>query len=291
MKNKIIPIIEILSIIITIILAICFKFFPEYKKTLGSSDSFINTSSYQDIIEIKINSTPDFAVVTSTDNKITNILFFDKKSACLYNKSIENKVIETAIEKTIKILIENDYIRSHDTITLTQYNGTSYRKVKSSISSTLENLGVQFNFIEEKKTLKEKAKELDLDDTSEESLIRLIDIYSKGIIRNYKNDTSSSDNLVEELTEETAKQYANNVYKKIETYILEKNITSQEISNTDFSITLIPADSKGNYYPNSNSWYYIKLGKVYAYISFTSNDTTYSYCYQGSIDEYKKGEC
>ena len=291
MKQKIILIIEILAVIITLILAVCFKFLPEYKKTLGSSDSFIDVSSYQDIVEIKINSAPHFAVVTSTNDEIINLLFFDEQSGCLYNQNIENQNIETSIEEIIKILIKNDYLKNNDIITITEYEGTSYKKIKVSIESMLERLGVQFSFVEQKKSLKEKAQELDIKETEAQSILRSIDIYSKDIIRHYKNSSLSSKQPIEQLTEETAKQYANNVYKKIETYILENKITNQDASNNDFSITLIPADNQGIYYPDSNSWYYIKSGKVYAYVSFTSSTTTYSYCYQGSIDEYKKGEC
>lgn len=291
MKKRVILIIEILAIIIALILAVWFKFLPEYKKTLGSSDGFIDTSSYQDIIEIKINSRPNFAVVTSTDGKIINLLFFDETSTCLYNQNIENQNITTSTKEIIEILIKNGYLKSGDTITLTKYEGTSYQEVKTAIESTLEKLDVQINLLETTNTISQKAQELSVDTTDEQYILRSIEIYSKDIIRNYKNNTSSSEQILEELTEETAKQYANNVYKKIETYAIEKNITNQDISNSDFSITVIPADNKGSYYPDSNSWYYIKSGKVYAYINFTSSTTTYSYCYQGSIDEYKKGEC
>ena len=53
----------------------------------------------------------------------------------------------------------------------------------------------------------------------------------------------------------------------------------------------IPADEKANYYPNANSWYYIKEKKLYAYIEFGESNNKYGYCYKGSIDSIYEGEC
>ena len=97
--------------------------------------------------------------------------------------------------------------------------------------------------------------------------------------------------IQQDITEDQAKEYANNVYKKIENYVSENNIINQDINNATLPITLIPATSSGNVFPDSTSWYYVQDSKVYAYISITHNSKNYSYCYQASTDEYKKGQC
>ena len=63
MKEKNKTIIKIILVIILLIGTLVFKSIPEYKETQGSSDSYIDIESYTDIIEIKINNKPNFALV------------------------------------------------------------------------------------------------------------------------------------------------------------------------------------------------------------------------------------
>ena len=90
---------------------------------------------------------------------------------------------------------------------------------------------------------------------------------------------------------EQAKEYANNVYKKLENYVITNNIGEQDKNDTSLPINLIPASSDNAIYPNLDSWYYIKNKQVFAYIAIDTKDQTYGWCYNGGIDNYKEGEC
>lgn len=296
MNKKLITIIEAIVIIIIAVLSVCFKFYPEYKKTKGSSDSFLDIESYKDIVEISINKTPNFALITNYDNEITSLFFFDDNALCLYNKNIENKKIPLAIKEIIKHLIQNNYLKQNDTITITKYKNTSYQDIKKSIQDELTRLQLNITLIENENTLTEKGKNLELTGEDDKTILRQLNIYSQDIVRKNKNNVNKKDkqtiiNKKENLTEKKAQEYIENVYKKLYNYTKENNIINQEINSNILPITLIPADQSGTYYPSQNSWYYIENGKIYAYINIKTATTTYSYCYQGSINIYKKGEC
>lgn len=293
MNKKIVTIIEIVAIIIVLILALCFKFYPEYQKTKGSSDYFINTKNYEDLVEIKINNSTNFILMISSNNRVNHIIFLDETSLCLYNKSIENLDLAPAIKKIVELLIENNQLKQNDTITLTNYKNKYYQKTKKELLINLEKYQIITNLVEKNTTVSKRAKELDLvtEETEEKQFLSILDLYSKEIIRRNNNDVSrgNTPNIESKaLTETDAKVYANNVYMKIERHASENKIITQDKNSTILPITLIPADQNGKYYPTSNSWYYINDGKVYAYIEF---DSTYSFCYQGTIDDYKKGKC
>lgn len=288
MKEKITTIIKICIIIIIMIGALFFKFIPEYKATQGSSDTYIDTKLYEDIIEFKVNNQTNFAIVTGK-NRLLNILFFDKTSTCLYNQDIENQKIEEGITQILKLLIENDYIKENSTLTLIKYKGQDYEKVKNVLTNQFTTLAIQVNIIEQTMTIEDKTKELNITESNQP--IRQLELYSKKIIRRVKNGNSSITITPEEPTEELSREYTDTIYKKIEIYARNNNITNQEIINPSLLITSIPANKEATIYANENSWYYIEDSKVYAYISITIANENYSYCYQASIDEYKKGQC
>lgn len=291
MKESTINKIEILLVFLLIIGALLFKFIPEYKESQGSSDSYIDSTAFDDIIEVKVNNKPNFAIVTS-DNSIIGILFFDKESLCIYNQNIENTPIEDGVNKIVELLIENDYLKSNSTITFIKYSNASYERVTTAFKNTLLSLGVGVNYFETETTLQERAISLNITETDIEQIIKELELYSKDIVRHNKNNVSENNSSIStDMTETTAKEYTNNVYIKIENYISDNNIINQEVNNTSLPIYLIPANSQGTIFPDTSSWYYIKDSKVYAYISITHNNKNYSYCYQGSIDEYKKGQC
>ena len=215
---------------------------------------------------------------------------------CLYNKNIENNQIPTTIKEIIKHLIQNDYLKQYDTITITKYKNNSYQDIKKSIQDELTRLQLDLTLIENENTLTEKAKQLDLTGEDDKTILRQLNIYSQDIIRKNKNNVNKKDNQTitnnkENLTEEKAQEYIENVYKKIANYTKENNSINQEITSNILPITLIPADQSGTYYPSEKSWYYIENGQIYAYINLKTPTTNYSYCYQGSINIYKKGEC
>ena len=270
-----------------------FKYIPEYQKSQGSSDKYFDISSIDNIVEIKINDNPNFALATS-ENIIIGIFFFDKESISLYNQNIENTTIDNGIKRIVTILAENEYLKNSYTISFNQYLNTQSKEVENAFKNEILNLNLSVIYIENIITLEEKALSLDITETETEQIIRQLELYSKNNIRHYKNDISEYDNNItvdENMTEESSKTYADNVYSKLQKYVSDNNIVNQEAFATTLPIILIPASQSGEIFSDNTSWYYVRDGKIYAYISFTSNNKSYSYCYEGRIDKYKKGQC
>lgn len=292
MKEKYKNILQIILVFILIICALIFEAIPDYKASQGSSDKYIDTENYTDIIEVKINNKPNFALVI-TENQISNILFFDKEALCLYNQDIEGLSIKNGTKKIIDLLIENDYLKQDYFLILTRYKNKSYEKTKQYLLKALQDLNVSVNVQEESSSIEQKAKENNITGKEETSALKELELISKDIVRQHNNDVSyqSTINKPENITQDNSRDYTDAVYKKIESYMRSNNITNQTIENQTLEITKIPANSKGNVFPDSTSWYYIEDSKVYAYISITINNNNYSYCYQASIDVYKKGQC
>ena len=292
MKEKYKIALRILLVIIIMICAFIIEVFPNYQKSQGSSDSYIDIKNYTDIVEIKINNNPNFALVI-TQYKISNILFFDYESLCLYNKDIEGTNIEEGIPKIIELLIENSYLESGFTVTITNYKEKSYERTKQVILDNLQKQELIINLSENKSSIKLKAKSLNIKEEDESLLLRQIELTSKEYVRRYKNDISYQKTPLpkENITQDNSKEYTDAVYRKIENYMHTNSVENQDISNTTLQITKIPANINGTLFPDDTSWYYIKNRKVYAYISITIKNTSYSYCYQSSIDDYKKGPC
>lgn len=292
MKEKYKNILQIVIVFILIICALIFNVIPEYKASQGSSDKYIDTENYTDIVEVKVNNKPNFALII-TDNQISNILFFDQESLCLYNQNIEGSSIKDGTKKIIELLITNDYLKQDYFLILTKYKNKSYEKTKQYLLTALQDLEVSVNVQEESSSIEQKAKENNITDKDEISSLKEIELLSKDIVRQHNNDVSyqSTINKPENITQDNSREYTDTVYKKIESYMRSNNITNQTIDNQTLEITKIPANSRGNVFPDSTSWYYIEDSKVYAYISITINNNNYSYCYQASIDVYKKGQC
>ena len=291
MKDKYRITLQIILVIALIIGALVFKVIPEYKETQGSSDKYIKVDEYKDLVELKINNHTNFALVT-TDKLITNILFFDNTSLVLYNQDIEGTSFENGIRKIINILIENNYLKTNDFITITKYHNKTDQIIKSEIVKCLNSLNASVNIIEEKNTIQQKAKSLKIEEADEKQQLKAIEYASKDIVRKYKNNLSGQQiTQKEDITEENIRDYTDNVYKKIEQYVRQNEIINQDVNTTTLDITKIPANKRGNLFPDNTSWYYVQDKQVYAYISITVDDVNYSYCYQASIDIYKKGQC
>ena len=285
--------IELFIVFSLIIGFLIFKYIPEYKKSQGSSDKYFDISSIDNIVEIKINDNPNFALATSK-NIIIGIFFFDKESISLYNQNIENTTIDNGIKRIVAILTENDYLKNSYTISFNQYINTQSKEVENAFKNAILNLNLSVIYVENTITLEEKALSLDITETEPEQIISQLELYSKNNIRHYKNDISDNDNNIivdENITEESSKTYADNVYNKLQKYVSENNIVNQDALDTTLPIILIPASQSGKIFSDNTSWYYVKDGKIYAYISFTSNNESYSYCYEGTIDKCKKGQC
>ena len=130
MSDKTMRNLEIIIIIALFLGGLFFKVLPEYKKSLGSSDAYIDLSNYDDLVEIYIDNKPNFIIVTKKDI-IKGILFFDKESLCLYNQNIENSKIEDGITIIVEQLIKYNHLKSTSTITFVKYNDKSYQKVRN----------------------------------------------------------------------------------------------------------------------------------------------------------------
>ena len=139
--------------------------------------------------------------------------------------------------------------------------------------------------IEESYTIQEKAKDLKITSTTISDILLEMDLFSKDLYSSYEDKSKSV------INNSNSRNYTDNVYKKIEKNISKNNISNMDKNNPSIEISLIPADSNKLYYPSSNSWYYVKNKKIYAYIEIIDNNKKYAYCYKGSIDQINEGEC
>lgn len=284
MEKKLKIIIEILFVIAALSFYTVKTIIPEYKKQLGSSDRIINPEKCKSIIEVKVNDL-DFMLLLDKKNNIYHTLFFENKSIVLYNKNIENNNISTSTEKIIKLLIESDYLKKDSTIIIINYDNNYNSEFTEKFKYNMSKYNLNQSIIEEKSTIMKKAKELKITSTTRNDILLEMDLLSKNIYSAYSD---KSKNLINSSNSRT---YTDNVYKKLEKNIIKNNITNMDRDNPSIEISLISADSSSNYYPSSNSWYYVKNKKIYAYIEIISNNQKYAYCYKGSIDQINEGEC
>lgn len=278
--DKIIKYAEIVAIIIASVLLVVFKFIPELKADLGSSDTYINVDNYDTIVEINILSGPNFFIITK-DDKVTNILFMNELSCVLYNKDIENTDLTTALTKIATILTSNSFVTQESKMQLTTYpKNKNYEKIKQMLTTIYPTAYIN----ETTKILVDRVKELQISSTTEQNSLYELQLYSKNIVERYKKDYNDSSFIGKTET----KQYADQVYSHLKKYSLTH--PNQSIDDSSFPIQLIPITSNNNtFYPSSNSWYYIKNQKVYAYIAF--DKSSFSFCYQGTEQNIKEGEC
>ena len=287
MNQKVVVILEILAILGASIYLFITDVIPDYKKSLGSSDSFIKSNDYHNMVEFQIDHSVNFALVISKQKKVSHLFFFDKNATCLYNQNIEGKTIFYALEIVIKKLIEDDFLTSKASIKLVRYGDFAYDDIYHYLEFYTNKYGLSNDFLEEKNSLKELYQSLKLGAMDDESaMLRNLDYYSKEFCR-----TNISSNNQGDLNDENARSYTKHVYQKLENYILENNIKNADKNQVPFQIQMIPADSLKKYYPTAKSWYYVRNGKIYAYIELLNDEIQYGYCYEGSIDKNRKGEC
>ena len=258
--DKIIGIFSFLVILTAAIFLIIFKYYPEYKSSIGSSDNYVNTSSYKEIININMQSGPEFVLVTNEEDKISNILFINQESLCLYNKNIENQDLNDSIDGLIKILHNNNYL-TNEAITITSYNSTN--KLKNELINKIKKDYTSILIIEDVKSLTVDEQKEFLQEKAAES---------RKNIKNVKEEE-----LIEiSLSEDDAYTYANNICQKLSTYA--SRINNQEKNSPNYPIQLIAGEDDKNIYPSAKSWYYIVNGEVLSYINFNSDNYDYSYC-------------
>ena len=284
MEKKIIVILEILIIGVAF-LAYTFKeAIPEYKKSIGSSDKFINTEIYNKMYEFNIDNKFNFSIIIDENNNIYHLFFFDKEAACLANKNIENNKLEEGLKKIYIGLIEKDYLTNTSNINIIRYDNKE--NIIYDLVSNLNrfyNIKGSINIVDS--TIENKINELKLESVPE-SYLKDLDLYSKEYIRLTKNVVLSKEESI------NTREYSDNVYSKITNYMNKNGISDLNINDTTLVINMIPGDEEYKYYPSINSWYYVKDKKVYAYIEFIINDNNVKgYCYEGSIDLVKEGVC
>ena len=292
MNEKIQSRLTIIVLIVIIIVGIFLKGIPELKESLGSSDKFITEKNYDDMVEFDINNNLNFAVVIKS-NKINHIFMFNEQSVILYNQDIENNSIKKSISMITNLLINSNNLTQSSQVTLTSYENKNYDEVKQSFINELKSNNFNnITILEKQTTIEKKVERLEIEYSKKDDLISKLDIYSKNIISSAKTtENTYSTTESKSISKEQAKEYANNVYKKLENYVITNNIGEQDKDDTSLPINLIPASSDNTIYPNLDSWYYIKNKQVFAYIAIDTKDQTYSWCYNGGIDNYKEGEC
>lgn len=284
MEKKIIVILEILIIGVAF-LAYTFKeAIPEYKKSIGSSDKFINTDIYNKMYEFNIDNKINFSIIIDENNNIYHMFFFDKESTCLANKNIENNKLEEGLKKIYIGLIEKDYLTNTSNINIIRYDNKE-NIIYDIVSNLNRFYNIKGNINISDSTIENKINELKLD-SIEESYLKDLDLYSKEYIRLTKNVVLSKEESI------NTREYSDNVYSKITNYMNMNGISNLNTNDTTLVINMIPGDEEHKYYPSINSWYYVKDKKVYAYIEFIINDNNVKgYCYEGSIDLVKEGVC
>lgn len=287
MKKKLIIIFEIIFIISAMTYYVVKELIPDYKRKFGSSDKIVNSEKCTNIIEVKINNNIDYMYLINKEEKIYHLLFFSPESIVLYNQNIENKAFDEGIEDSIKILIENNYLKKDSNITVIRYNNNYYNEFNNSLKKQLMNYNINTNIVEEESDFIDKTTKLGLNNNTKSIMIMEMDYYSKELI----DDNINNKNKESVLNKTTSKQYASTVYKKIEKYINSNNINNLDVNNTNLLINTIPADENYKYYPTSNSWYYVENKRVFSYIEFKEGNNRYGYCYKGSIDSILEGEC
>ena len=264
MEKKILIIFEIL-IVAGLFLFYTFKeVIPDYKRSIGSSDKFINEKIYKKKYEFNIDNKINFSIIIDENNKIYHMLFFNKESACLANKNIENNTVEEVLKRIYSILYENNYLTNNSNIKIIRYDNKD-----EIIYDLVRDINKEYNIngiinISDS-TLENKINELKIE-SLEESYLKDLDLYSKEYIRLTKNIVLSKEES------DNTKVYCDNIYNKITNYINMNNISNLDINDTTLVISMISADEEFTHYPSINSWYYVKDKKVYAYIEFVISD-------------------
>ena len=285
--NKALLLLEIIGVIIAIIVVLIVKVIPEYESSLGSSERLFMYGNYKTSVEIKIETGPEFLLIINEENQISNIFFENEQATILANKDIESKKITNAITEIIQILIQNNQLESKK-ITIINYGDTEiYNEITTNLKSELTKNNISSPVETISSTLQEKAQSLNIDETEPNKI--LWSLYE--ISYEFMDNVELSTNKEKALTKEQALTYMDNVYQKLQTYMINKNIKNQPRDDSSMPIQYIPGDTNNEIYPQASSWYYIEDHKIYAEITLSEGLNSYTYCYNGSLEEKKEGMC
>ena len=290
MEKKLRICFEILFVVSAFAYYLIFVTIPQYKEKYGSSDSFISVKKYQSMIELKIEDSIDFAYVIDKNQDVYHLFFFEKNDYCLYNQDIENKSLLESIQKSVEILMKQQYLTKDSSVTIVRYSDQDYDLFLKNFKSVLTDYHLSTSFLEEKSTIKEKVESLDVGNFSEKNALKQLDLYSKSIIADVDVTEYTKKETVS-LDDNTSLEFADTAYQKIADYVYQMGIRTLEKGEEKVGLSSIPVDGVGKYYPSENSWYVVKEGKVFAYIEFVDGELKYGYCYSGSMESRMKGEC
>ncbi len=285
--NKILFIVEVVGIIIAIIVVLIVKVIPEYESSLGSSEKLFIYGNYKTSVEVKIESGSEFLLIINEKNQIYQIFFENEQSTILVNKNIETKSITDGITEIVQILIHNNELENKK-ITIVNYGEEEIsNQIVTKFNEELMKNNKTCSIETQTSTLQEKAQSLNIEATEQEQI--LWSLYE--ISYEYLNNVETSTNEVSTLTTEQAISYMDNIYQKLQTYMINKNIANQSRDDLSMPIQYIPGDNNNEVYPTSSSWYYIENYKIYAEITLSEGLNNYTYCYNGSLEEKKEGMC
>ena len=285
--NKILFIVEVVGIIIAIIVVLIVKVIPEYESSLGSSEKLFIYGNYKTSVEVKIESGSEFLLIINEKNQIYQIFFENEQSTILVNKNIETKSITDGITEIVQILIHNNELENKK-ITIVNYGEEEIsNQIVTKFNEELMKNNKTCSIETQTSTLQEKAQSLNIEATEQEQI--LWSLYE--ISYEYLNNVETSTNEVSTLTKEQAISYMDNIYQKLQTYMINKNIANQSRDDLSMPIQYIPGDNNNEVYPTSSSWYDIENYKIYAEITLSEGLNNYTYCYNGSLEEKKEGMC
>ena len=281
----------VIAVLVAVVLVSIFKIWPEYQASLDSSERIFSMADYKTAIEVKVPEGPEFFLIINNNDILSYIFIENMEASIIANQDIETKEISVAIPEIIEKLIENNQLPK-DSITIVNYGDTTtYQKVNALINSTLQEKNIACQIIEEENTFQSKAAELSSDATDDREILWLLYFNSRELIDEIPTNSTSTETTEEiVITRDTAETYADTIYQKLITYMINADVENQEINNSNMPIQYIPGDNENKIYPTSSSWYYIENYKVYAEITIAGTQN-YTFCYNGSQQDKKEGRC
>ena len=284
----------VLVVIIAVALVVVFKSWPEYQATLGSSEKWFSEKNYKTGIEIKIDMGPEFFMLINEEKQLSYIFIENENALSLVNKDIEGKQLKKAIPEIFQILLTNKQLENNKIKIINYGDRNIYEDTLTLIKDTLTKNSKTNQIIEQTSTLEQKATEENLEEKEQSQVLWTLYLRSREFMdqaEEEKQPTAENKTETQKITKDMASTYANSIYQKIVTYMINSNIKNQSRDNGNLPIQYIPGDSENKVYPTTSSWYYIENYKVYAEITIASQNNNYTFCYQGAIEEKKEGLC
>lgn len=278
---------EVVIIIVIVIYLGITKVIPQYQQSIGSSEKLFSFKNYETSVEVNIASGPEFFLIINKNDEVTNIFIENKLASSIVNQDIEGKKIDKAIPEIFQKLIDSNQLDSQIINIINYKDSIVCKKIVSLVKTTLEKKSKTTQIIENTSTLQEKAKLLKIEETDDEQILWTLYLNSTNIIDSISKELDSNQLNI---AKESASIYADNIYQKLITYMMNANVQEQDINNTVMPIKYIPGNNENTVYASSNSWYYIKNYKVYAEITIIGKEN-YTFCYMGSIIDKKEGTC